>query len=126
MPFSGASTTTHHHQNTDFHGFTLGRKQVEEHAKTELDGKEQPETFRDEAEETKADENSNLDPISALRSIFKPKEAGKRAPVDAHHVMNKYKQRNFTATQNFRTARSQKFRSGRNEENLFSQSGPMK
>ena len=59
MPFSGASTTTNHHNNNGFHEFTLGRKQVEEHAKTELDGKEQPETFRDDAGETKADENSS-------------------------------------------------------------------
>lgn len=50
--------------------------------------------------------DSPTDPINALKSIFKPKERAKRAPLDLNPVMNKYRQRHHTTSQRIRSVRS--------------------
>jgi hypothetical protein len=48
------------------------------------------------------------DPINALKSIFKPRQNRKRAPVDLNPIMNKYKQRNYSSKIQFRSAKNQR------------------
>lgn len=64
-----------------------------------------------------------VDPIKALKKIFKPKDKMKRAPVDVHPVMNKYKQRNFTASENLRSLRT---RTHRTDQRAFYDTNPIK
>ena len=51
-------------------------------------------------------QDSPTDPINALKSIFKPKERSKRAPLDLNPVMNKYRQRHHTTSQRIRSVRT--------------------
>jgi hypothetical protein len=47
----------------------------------------------------------------------------KRAPIDAHPVMNKYKQRTFTASENMRSLRTG---TDRNNKRTFYETNPIK
>ena len=51
---------------------------------------------------TQEGHDSPTDPINALKSIFKPKERAKRAPLDLNPVMKKYRQRHHTTSQRIR------------------------
>ena len=68
-----------------------------------------------------------VDPISALKKIFKQKGKVKRAPIDANPVMNKYKQRTFTASENLRSLKAQS-RTTRNQpdKKAFYDTNPIK
>jgi len=70
-----------------------------------------------------------VDPISALKKLFKAKDKVKRAPIDAHPVMNKYKQRTFTASENLRSLRTRRdtnTRTQRNDKRAFYDTNPIK
>ena len=54
---------------------------------------------------TQEGHDSPADPINALKSIFKPKERAKRAPLDLNPVMKKYRQRHHTTSQRIRSVR---------------------
>ena len=54
---------------------------------------------------TQEGQDSPTAPINALKSIFKPKERAKRAPLDLNPVMKKYRQRHHTTSQRIRSMR---------------------
>lgn len=97
VPFSGASTTTHNRLGAhDFASMKTPSKRNGFTAGTETDGRAAaplPDSATQGEEEVPEEKaiDAAVDPISALKKIFKAKEKIKRAPVDAHPVMNKYK-----------------------------------
>ena len=95
IPFSGASTTTHNNaRQHDFASMKTPNKRQGLTAPTDFDGRTNAaadELTQDDEFKEEKPADAAVDPISALKKIFKQKEKIKRAPIDAHPVMNKYK-----------------------------------